>query len=305
MADFSLKAVFGLDATGVKTELKQLRNEVNDFAETWGKVAIAAAGAAFVALAKGAVELGAKLKDNAEAASINVEELQKLNYLAEQNGTSQEVMQKALEKTRAFMAQATAGSEMHVKSLRDLGISATAMANIPLERKFQSIALAYANAEDKAEAYNAVSDIFGEKIAPKMLASLTVLAEEGFGALGESAQEAGAVMSTSTIVALEKTLSKLLLKGTAFFEVLPILLNSGFEDVACVWHACLFAGFFEQGDACVEHICSHCVWLIQHAGHDSLDITPDVAHRLPEGSWYTLRRHGLQSFAEVVERGAI
>lgn len=201
--DFSLKAIFGLDATGVKTELKQLRKETNDFANQWGSIGLAAAGAAFVALAKGATELGAHLKDSAEQIGINVESLQALNYAAEQNGSSQELMQKSLEKTRLAVEKAREGDKASIETLAHLKLTWQDLAALPLEKKYERIAQAYAHAEDKAGAYNAVSELFGNKIGPKMVATLEQLGAEGFDKVAKSAAEAGHVMSAETIVALE------------------------------------------------------------------------------------------------------
>ena len=42
MADFSLTAIFGMDSSGVKTELKSLKRSVLSFAEDFAKLGAAA-----------------------------------------------------------------------------------------------------------------------------------------------------------------------------------------------------------------------------------------------------------------------
>lgn len=204
MADFSLKAVFGLDATGVRTELRQLSRETRSFANSFGKTVIAAAIAAFAGLSKGVLDLASSLKDSAGAVGIGIEQLQALTFVASQNGASQEEMAKALEKTRVFMQKATEGGAEQLDILRKLGLSADRLTAMPLEQKFEALAKAYAGANDKGAAYNAVSEIFGQRIGPKMVATLNDLAAVGFPGAADAARKAGAVMSNETVMALDR-----------------------------------------------------------------------------------------------------
>src|SRR3954464_4970024 len=111
MADFSLKAVFGMDATGVKTELKQLRKELGSFVEDYAKLGAGMAVAAFAALSKGAIDLAGKLSDASQNIGINVISLQALEAQHKRNGVSEEMLTKALEKTKAAVLDATAGND--------------------------------------------------------------------------------------------------------------------------------------------------------------------------------------------------
>lgn len=201
---FSLIAKFGLDSTGLRAELKSLRGEVNDFADRWAKIGLAAGAAAFTALARSALNMGEQLRNNALALGMNVEALQSLSYAAEQNGSSQEQMIKALEKARIGFQRATEGGAAQTKAMDTLGLSAQKLSAMPLERKFEALAVAYQNSADKGAAYNAVSELLGEKVGPKMIVTLQDLAANGFDAVAKSASDAGHVMSAETIVALEK-----------------------------------------------------------------------------------------------------
>lgn len=201
---FSLIAKFGLDATGLRTELNKLRGEVTDFADKWAKIGLAAGAAAFTALAKGALDLAANLRDTALALGINVESLQALHYSAEQNGASQEQMTKALEKLRIGLQRAKEGSQTHAEALSKLGLNMEKISKLPLERQFEALAVAYAKSGDKGAAYNAVTELLGDKIGPKLVATLQDMAGSGFDAVAKSAADAGHVMSAETVVALEK-----------------------------------------------------------------------------------------------------
>jgi hypothetical protein len=204
MASFSLRAVFGLDATGLKTELKTLRGEVNSFAKQWASIGIAAAGAAFIGLARSAIGLGSKLSDLAVQTGTNVESLQALNAIARDAGVPLDSLSKALIKTRTAASEAAAGKKEMSDAFRALNIDVGRFMAMPQERKLEVIGRSYANASDKAAAYNAVSTIFGERVGPKMIEVLDTLSTRGFDEVAESARKAGDVMSAETILAMDK-----------------------------------------------------------------------------------------------------
>jgi hypothetical protein len=202
--DFSLKAVFGLDTTNAETGLKKLRTQVNDVASKWGSIGLAAAGAAFVALSKSAIELGSNLSDQAMQLGINVEKLQVLNSVARDAGVSQETVSKAIIKTRTAASQAEQGLATYKQAFENLNINTKQFLALPAEERMVAIAKAYKNATDKNAAYNSVAQIFGEKVGPKMMEVLGQLSGEGFPKLEKAAKKAGDVMSAETIAALDK-----------------------------------------------------------------------------------------------------
>lgn len=201
---FSLKAVFGIDATGVKTEIKQLRKELNTFVRDYAKLGAGLAIGAFVALSKGAIDLGSKLSDLSLQIGINVEKLQVLNALARDAGVAQETMNKALIKTRTSAQEAAEGNKTYADAFAALGINVREFLALPAEERIVAIGKAYERSTDKNKAYNAVAGIFGEKVGPKMMEVLGVLANQSFPSLEASAKKAGDVMSAETIVALDK-----------------------------------------------------------------------------------------------------
>jgi hypothetical protein len=200
---FSIKAVFGVDTTGVKTELRQLRREFNSFAGDVAKLGLAGAAGVFVALSKGALDLASSLKDTALQVGINVESLQALHYAATQNGSSVEAMNKSLEKLRLNVREAVSGNKEYAQALATLGLTTSALIRQPLEKQYELVAKAVKNTADKTAAYNAVSQLFGTKIGPDQMQVLTALARDGFPATAKAAAAAGQVMKAETIAALE------------------------------------------------------------------------------------------------------
>lgn len=201
---FSLKAVFGMDATGVKTELKQLRKEVNDTAQKFAAIGVAAAAAAFVKFGKDAIDLARNLKDTANSLTITTEELQALQFQAEQNSVKTEQFNASLAKLRVQTIEAAQGNETMRKSFAALGLDAETLLRLPLAQQFEAVANGFANAADQGQALHAISKIFGEDTGPKMAGALRDLAQNGLPAVIEQAREAGRVMEHNTIEGLDR-----------------------------------------------------------------------------------------------------
>lgn len=200
---FSLEAVFGVDTTGVKTSIKALRKDLNDFVSDYAKLGAGIAVGAFAALSKGAMEYAGHLSDMAANLDINVESLQALESQHKRNGVSQEMLTKALEKTKSSVMAAAEGEEKSVAALEKLGLKAADLIKLPLDRQYEKIAVAAGQAEDQNAAFSAVAALLGEKVGPRLLGSMKELAEQGLDAVTESATEAGHVMKAETIAQLD------------------------------------------------------------------------------------------------------
>ena len=204
MADFSLTAIFGMDSSGVKTELKSLKRSVLSFAEDFAKLGAAAGVGAFVALSKGAMELAGSLADASANIGINVESLQALQAQHKRNGVSNEELAKALEKTKIAVISAAEGDVKAEAALKKLGLASADLIKLPLAEQYAAIAKGAAGAKNSNEAFSAVADLLGAKVGPKLMGSLKELGEVGLPGVTKGAQEAGQVMSTTTIAALDK-----------------------------------------------------------------------------------------------------
>jgi hypothetical protein len=202
--DLSLKTIFGMDGTGFRADLKQTMAETRAAVSNWANIVSGVAVAAVVALSKGAIDLAGKLSDTSQNLGINVISLQALEAQHKRNGVAQEGLTKGLEKTRAFQIDVINGDKKALETLAALNIQRARFMSLPLDQAYAAIAKSTASATDRAKAYNAASEIFGEKIGPKMQASLRELGEVGLPGVTKAAQEAGQVMSAETIAALDR-----------------------------------------------------------------------------------------------------
>jgi hypothetical protein len=200
----SLLARFGMDSTGFRADLKQTMAETRAAVNQWAGVVMAAGVAAVGGLAKGALDLAGRLTDTSQNLGVNVVSLQALEAQHKRNGVAQEQLTKGLEKTRAFQIDVINGDAKALATLAALNIERARFVALPLDQAYAAIGKATATATDRARAYSAAGEIFGEKIGPKMQASLRELGEIGLPGVTKAAQEAGQVLSAETLVALDR-----------------------------------------------------------------------------------------------------
>jgi hypothetical protein len=202
--DLSLKTIFGMDGSGFRADLKQTMAETRAAVNQWANIVSGVAVAAVVGLSKGAIDLAGRLSDTSQNLGINVVSLQALEAQHKRNGVAQEGLTKGLEKTRAFQIDVIRGDEKALATLAALNIERGRFMSLPLDQAYASIAKATSTATDRAKAYNAAGEIFGEKIGPKMQASLRELGEIGLPGVTKAAREAGQVLDATTIAALDR-----------------------------------------------------------------------------------------------------
>lgn len=198
--DSSIKVFFGGDVSALKSSVASARSIVGGFAK---EIAAIGSVGAFVGMARQAVGLASNLTDVSTQLGINVVSLQALQAAAINTGVAEDQLAMALQRTKLFAQDAAEGGSAQLEVLQKLGINAQLFASVPLDKKFEMIAKAAANSKDQGQAFNAVADIFGAKVGPKMT-TLLKEAARGMGTLTEEAKANGLVMETSTIAALDK-----------------------------------------------------------------------------------------------------
>lgn len=153
---------------------KQRSMSIND---ALGAVGVGLSIGGVIAFGKSIVDLGGKVTDLAAQADLTPRALQAISAVAMQNGVSMEDVAKASEKMRSkFQDALTNGADPLNKSLHKLGLTAQGLSGLNMEEKWQVVAQRLVNAKNQQEAMNIASDIFGEKIGPKLRTTLQELA---------------------------------------------------------------------------------------------------------------------------------
>lgn len=178
-ATFVLRAV---DATkqafaSVQNSLQRMTNSAQKLTSAFG-VGLGVAGIGM--MAKSVLDLGGKLNDLSIEAGMTTDSFQGLAYANLQNGLAFEQTAKAAENLRSKIQDAVSGNESAIKSFQALNLTGEGLRALSINKQWEVIAISLANATDKQAAYNAIADIFGAKIGPKMKETLDQIATSGF-----------------------------------------------------------------------------------------------------------------------------
>lgn len=201
---------------------------------------------AVTAFGKSVIDLGSQITDLSAQANMSQRNFQTLSVLAGDAGVSMEEVAKSSEKMRSKIQDAkdNAADPLN-KTLHRLGLTAAGLAGLNTDEKWQAISIALSNAKDKQAAMNAASDIFGEKIGPKLRA---VLGDVAGGLDKQAASMDGLILTDEQLKRLDDFGDKLERLGrfTKIFAVNLLDSKVGFDTL---WkEAKAMAGFREQLD---------------------------------------------------------
>ena len=157
----------------------------------------AAITAPFVAALHHFESTGSALNDMAARTGASVEALAQLGYAADQTGASIEDVEKSIVKMQKSIMSARDGSKEMQQTFTDLGLSLSALAALPPDEQFKTVAAAIADIEDPTVRAAMAMQVFG-KSATSLLPMIANLA-----ALTKEAEELGAMTTEEAAAADE------------------------------------------------------------------------------------------------------
>lgn len=132
-----------------------------------------------VAFGKSVIDLGGQIVDLSYQAGIGTDAFQDFQAAAMENGATGEQVADMFAKMRKAVQDAVDGNKTLNEAFDRLNLNAKALKGLAPEAQFELVARAVSSAADKQEAYNAAADIFGAKIAPKMMQFIDAIASGG------------------------------------------------------------------------------------------------------------------------------
>jgi hypothetical protein len=127
---------------------------------------------------KSLLELGDDIQDLSEQAGMAPRAFQVLSAVATENGMKMEDVARASEHLRSKLQDAVAnGADPFNEGLKKLHLSAAGLQGLRPEEMWEVLGRHLAAAANKQEAFNTLSDAFGDKIGPKMRGVLTEIAK--------------------------------------------------------------------------------------------------------------------------------
>lgn len=163
----------------------EFRSMAKGIQSTMQSVAAYLAPAALIAFGKSVIDLGGHITDLANQSGISAQAFQTLALHFADAGVNGEQFTKALVTLRKSSQDAVDGNKSLQASFLTLGIDAAKLQTLELEKQLEVLGLKISRATDKNAAFAAAMDILGSKNAPKLIASLKQLGQEGFDAVSE------------------------------------------------------------------------------------------------------------------------
>ena len=185
----------------------------------------------FAAIATSSINAGSRISDLATQLNIGNEEIQTLQYMAREAGASNAALERSLRNVQTRTEEAINGNKSYAEAFQRLNIDIHAFRRMTTEKKLEAIANAQANATDKAQAYNDVARILGERAGPELQEVLQSLATKGFDKVAESARNAGKIIKDETITQLDDA-AYAIEEAKNNVTVSSALLLGGIADVA-------------------------------------------------------------------------
>ncbi len=190
-----LKAIATLDGKPFELEITKIGGSVDKLgsgplAGLKGMIAGAFSIGAVISFGRSMLQTADNMKQVGDATNLHMRSMVALKTVAAENNMDFDQMSKVLGKLRNAQGEVVSLSKPMLDSLQKLGITAEEFIGIPVDEVLEKIAKKFSESGGSADAFNAVTAIFGEKIGPKMMDMLRALADEGMVNLKKRTEEA-------------------------------------------------------------------------------------------------------------------
>ena len=203
-----LKAVLGMDSKEFETNIrksekaaKRFQSEISTVGRT---LAAAFSVTAIISMTKNVIAFASEIRHTADNIGVTTDELQGLNDVGMQFGLTTENMRDRLSKLVVVQGRAAEGNAAYNSALKQLNINLDDFINASPAEAFEMLAHGVADATDNQTALNAMSKIYSEENAPRLIAMLKEIADVGLQGIIDKSKEAGRSMNEDLITKLEK-----------------------------------------------------------------------------------------------------
>lgn len=184
-----IKVKIGADTAGFDTGLQKTRKGLNSIGK-WGTAAAAAVAVGAAAIVKSQLSVLDSLAKTSDALGIQQEKLQALQHIGELTGTSNEMVNKSLERMQRNLGAAARLGGASADALEDLGVSVQDIIKLKPEEQMEVLAKALSGVENQVVKASIANDIFGRN-GTRMLKMLDQLKKEGLDPTVKSLNDMG------------------------------------------------------------------------------------------------------------------
>jgi hypothetical protein len=211
MAQAELKAFAKLDGKDFEAGIKRVSSATDTFASKLGGMKRLIAGAftigAITAFSRKMLTMADDLQTAANTVGITMESMLGLKSAMAESGIGAESMLRIMGKLKNAQGEVIEGNKTFVDALVALNISQKEFVSLGVDDLMEVLARAYADSGESAEAFSAISAIYGERIGPQLIEVFQRLNKEGLQKFKEDA--AGAADGMSELAAASDALEKL------------------------------------------------------------------------------------------------
>lgn len=188
-----IKVKIGADTSGFESGLKKTRTGINQVAK-WGAAAAAAALVGAAAVVNAQRKVLDSLAKTSDALGIQQEKLQALQHIGELTGTSNEMVNKSLERMQKNLGNAARMGGASADALEDLGVNVQDIINLSPDKQMEELARALSGVDNQALKASISNDIFGRS-GVRMLKMMEQLKAEGLDPTVEALDKMGISLS--------------------------------------------------------------------------------------------------------------
>lgn len=204
MAQAEVKVVASLDNSQFKAGLSGMSSQM---AGLKGMIAGAFSVGAVVAFGRSMLQTADAMRDMAEATGISLNSAVAIKTAFAESGLKTEKFEQAMGKLRNAEGDVISQNKTMIDALAKLKISQEEFVGIGADKQLELIAKKYAEAGGSADAFRAVSEIFGEKVGPKIIEVLGIINNVGLETL--KSQTADATKGINDLADAQERLDKI------------------------------------------------------------------------------------------------
>lgn len=188
-----IKVKIGADTTGLESGLKKTRTGLNQVGK-WAAAASAAAVVGAAAIVNSQRKVLDSLAKTSDALGIQQQKLQALQHIGELTGTSNEMVNRSLERMQKNLGNAARNGGASADALADLGVNVKEIVNLSPDKQIETLAKAISGVENQALKASISNDLFGRS-GVRMLKMLDQLKSEGLDPTVEAIDKMGISLS--------------------------------------------------------------------------------------------------------------
>ncbi|MDB4403272.1 hypothetical protein N9204_00390 [bacterium] len=248
-----LTAALNLDGKNFTAGVKGAKTQVTSFEKQLGGLKRTMAGAFSVAAisiaTKRLIDFASEIRHTADNLNVTTDFLQAVNARALTYGVTVENVSQAMAKMAIAQGRVLEGDKLMVDAFDALGISQEKIADMGTEELLLEIGKSFSEATNQVEAMNAVADILGVRVGPKLFAMLKDIGGEGMDSLIDGAKKAGDVIDEEMITKLEllgTRLDQIKMRSAVFAADTVGSFSRGMKMTSEYWATILSGGSNEE-----------------------------------------------------------